>query len=273
MVPVNDENHGMASNKNKQGCSGYCTCCMEIHALPSSAARQKGRELIEILEEKKAITLFTDSSEDSRFSTAPLFGEQRGKMFGVLKCLDRHGDTSWLYAFSGQFNGLWFVEGWAPPLFDLQIFQALHDPVERQIKELGAKMKRFPADSDQHQLLSNQRRQLSQQLMIKLHDLYQLQNFAGETATLHQAFTLPGGKPTGAGDCCAPKLLRLAAASDLLPLSLAEFYFGRSNRSGTKKHGQFYPPCIEKCQPLLGFLLCGIEQRKQDFVNRPEHPA
>jgi len=263
----------MTPNNYDLGCSGYCTRCMEIHTLPSSAARQRGKVLITTLEKKKSIGLSDGSTVEPRLSTVPLFGEQRGKMFGVLECLDRHGVTSWLYAFSGQFNGLWFVEGWAPPLFDLQAFRAVHDPVEKQIKKLGRRMETFPADSDQRKLLSNQRRQLSQQLMVDLHDLYKLQNFAGETATLHQAFTLPGGKPTGAGDCCAPKLLQLAAASDLLPLSLAEFYFGKSNRSGTRSHGRFYPPCSDKCQPLLGFLLCGINERKETFVNRTEHRA
>jgi hypothetical protein len=184
-------------------------------------------------------------------------------MFGVLQCLDHRGKIAWLYAFSGQFNGQWLVDGWAPPLFDLETFRQLHDPVEKQIKALGEELLSAPAASDQQRSIASRRRQLSRQLMTDIHDLYRLQNFSGALATLDQAFILPGRKPTGTGDCCAPKLLQLAAASDLLPLSLAEFYFGRSNRSGSREHGCFYSPCSDKCQPLLGFLLCGIEQREK----------
>ena len=42
------------------------------------------------------------------------------------------------------------------------------------------------------------------------------------------------------------------------PIWLAEIYWGKANRSGTRMQGIFYSPCQEKCQPLLGFMLCGI---------------
>lgn len=267
MVVLNDEKHLTATKKQEHYCRGYCTRCCTVHALPSAGAREKGRELIYHLEERKSIDRCSGTPWDPRLATDHLFGEQRGKMFGVLECLDRNGRKSWLFAFSGQFNGLWAVKGWAPPLFNLPAFKKVHDPVEKRIKALGKEMLSVPAGSDHHLFLLSQRRQLSRQLMIDIHDLYHLQNFTGDTATLHEAFIQPGGKPTGTGDCCAPKLLQLAAASELLPLSLAEFFFGRSNRSGTREHGRFYPPCSDKCQPLLGFLLCGIEERIGTFVN------
>ena len=123
----------------------------------------------------------------------------------------------------------------------MEAFRQLHDPVEKQIKALGEELQISLPASDRHRLIVRRRRQLSRQLMADIHDLYQLQNFAGEYATLHQAFTLPGRKPTGTGDCCAPKLLHLAAVSDLLPLSLSEFYFGRDNRSRHQKTWTFLP--------------------------------
>ena len=267
MILHNDEKHSLTEKKQEPGCSGYCARCDAIHSLSSQSARGRARELIRMLEAKQSIELQPGTRRDQRFSTAPLFGKQRGKMFGVLECLDQRGKKSWLYAFSGQFNGHWSVAGWAPPLFDLDTFSAVHDPVERQIKALGEELRNAPAASDRHRSIVERRRRISRQLMADIHDLYRLQNFSGAFATLHQAFILPGRKPTGTGDCCAPKLLQLAAASDLLPLSLAEFYFGRSNRSGSRKHGCFYSPCSDKCQPLLGFLLCGIEQRRRTFAN------
>ena len=34
---------------------------------------------------------------------------------------------------------------------------------------------------------------------------------------------------------------------------------GRRLRRGGREHGRFYPPCAEKCGPILGHLLCGHE--------------
>jgi hypothetical protein len=261
----------MTTKKQDLSCSGYCNRCGAVHRLSAKPARKKAMELLELLEREQSIGFFTCSGEDQRFSTTPLFGKQRGKMFGVLECLDQCGSRSWLYAFSGQFNGEWLVDGWAPPLFDLQAFRQINDPVEKQIKTLGEKLRGLPAGSREHISAARRRRQLSRQLMTDIHDLYQLQNFTGERATLHEASILQGGKPSGTGDCCAPKLLHLAAINGLQPLSLAEFYFGRSNRSGTRKHGRFYAPCSDKCQPLLGFLLCGCKSGEDTVVNGSGH--
>ena len=41
-----------------------------------------------------------------------------GKMFGVLVVADADGRVGWLRAFSGMLRGAWFVDGFAPPLFD-----------------------------------------------------------------------------------------------------------------------------------------------------------
>ena len=72
-------------------------------------------------------------------------------------------------------------------------------------------------------------------------------------------------KPLGLAEvshCCAPKLLNQAALAGLAPLSLAEFYFGRENRSQTRQHGRFYAPCTDKCSALLGFMLCGAGEQR-----------
>ena len=97
--------------------------------------------------------------------------------------------------------------------------------------------------------------------MKDIHSLYSLTNFRGETKKLSQLSL--NNLPTGIGDCCAPKLLCHAAKNDLVPISMAEFFVGKENRSGTKIHGQFYPACEEKCQPLMGFLLCGLELKDE----------
>ncbi|MGY8674438.1 MAG: hypothetical protein ACKVHO_17840, partial [Verrucomicrobiia bacterium] len=67
------------------------------------------------------------------------------------------------------------------------------------------------------------------------------------------------GLPGGVGDCCGPKLLQHAANTRLKPIGLAEFYWGGPHLSGKRQPGSFYPCCEEKCQPILGYMLCGLE--------------
>jgi hypothetical protein len=231
------------------------------HLLPFGKAMAQARWLMAELDRKKSIGVLAGGvANDPALSTAPLFGEARGKMFGVLECRSKHGKQHWLYGFSGQYNGRWLVPGWAGPLFDLKRYRTLHDPAERQIKELTSQME--GASEDQKNTLTAERAARSQQLMQKLHALYRLNNFCGSSATLDEVLQTGTNKPTGIGDCCAPKLLNQAAAAALLPVSLAEFYYGRESRSSTRVHRAFYPACTEKCAPLLGYMLCGAQDRK-----------
>ena len=50
-----------------------------------------------------------------------------------------------------------------------------------------------------------------------------------------------------------PKLFSYAYKNNLIPESLAEFYYGKE--TATKKHKEFYPPCREKCRFILPLLL------------------
>ena len=108
----------------------------------------------------------------------------------------------------------------------------------------------------QMQILKKQRRELSQTLQTQMHRAYVLTNFAGETRSLRELIT-EGAMPTGMGDCCAPKLLHYAATHALIPLAMAEFWWGNPSADGYKIQGEFYGACVERCQPLMGFLLSG----------------
>ncbi len=108
----------------------------------------------------------------------------------------------------------------------------------------------------QMQAFKQQRRELSRTLQTQMHNAYVLTNFAGETRSLRQLIT-EGSMPTGMGDCCAPKLLDYAAKHNFMPLAMAEFWWGRSSAAGYKIQGEFYGACVERCQPLMGFLLSG----------------
>lgn len=235
---------------------GYCNACKTAHYLPLEPALPYCRELMDRLDSSASLLPPQETAPGRNLSTKYLFGEARGKMFGVLVARNPDGIHQVLYAFSGQYNGRWQVPGWAPPLFNLKLFHRIHDAREREIKVITHKLAEIAPQTKQWQTLRTTRKQLSRKLMQDIFAIYRLRNFRGESSSLENAF-IGSGLPTGTGDCCGPKLLVWAATQNLIPVGMAEFYWGRSNKSGTRKHGTIYPSCTEKCQPLLGFLLCG----------------
>lgn len=240
--------------------SGFCHHCRAPHRLPAGDAQCAALELMAQLDSAKRLDFHLPEEEaDSRLSTDYLFGEARGKMFGVLVCRSSSGSLVTLKAFSGQYNGAWQIDGWVPPLFDLKQWRRVNDGPEREIKRLGAEIEITGPHSPEGKDLTEVRRERSRQLMKELHRLYRIHNFRNQIGTLAEAFNGGNGIPNGTADCCAPKLLNEAARKGLHPLGLAEFYYGRSNKRGTKRHGRFYSPCREKCAPILGFMLCGLD--------------
>jgi len=183
-----------------------------------------------------------------------------GQMFGVLVCSDTQGNEVVLKAFSYKHNNLWSVDGWVPALADADLYDAtvargnsLIHPLTDQINELD---KTDPARAG----LIEERKKHSHRIMDDLYSLYKVQNFRGETRFLDDVFHSTQPKmPMGTGDCCAPKLLNYAAQHGLRPVSLAEFYWGKSSHDGLRNEGVFYPACERRCQPILGFMLCGAD--------------
>lgn len=242
-------------------CSGPCARCGVEHTLPGRPAIRAAQQLMRDLEAHGRIDFCRPAHEaDPAYSTAPLFGEARGHMFGVMAFRNADGSTGLVKAFSGQFNGQWLAPGWVGPLVDVDEFERVNTPGERRVKELGRMMREHEPGSETYARLRRERRELSRSLMAELHGLYRLRDFRGNERCLAQVFGPDRGIPTGTGDCCAPKLLHHAARNGLVPLGIAEFYWGRSNRSGTREHGRLYPSCREKCRPILGFMLCGLEE-------------
>lgn len=241
------------------GCRGFCQACSCDHYLHQGSSLQHAFQLMQALSEYRRIDFETPpASADPQCSTASLFGNARGKMFGVLECRDSDNNTIVLKAFSGQFNTQWVVQGWVPPLFDPQEFNRINTPAEQEIKYLTHLIDTKTGGNRSD--LITKRKELSQKLMKDIHALYRLHNFKGECASLQEACLLTKGLPTGIGDCCAPKLLNFAAANKLTPLGISEFYWGKENKSKTRKLGRFYPSCHEKCEQILGFILCGAQR-------------
>lgn len=239
-------------------CSGLCASCNTDHELATGGLAQiRAKELMHELATKGVLDIF---SSTPTLSTESLFSDARGKMFGVLECED-NGNTTFLYAFSGQFCNLWNIEGWAPPLFDTDSWHKTNIFNEMRIKKLTTHIQhciQFNKQSHIIAALKKRRKELSRNLMRQIHELYTIHSFYEKKEKLAGAFLFPQKIPTGAGDCCAPKLLNMAHYHGLKPVSIAEFFFGHTNKSGTKHHGQFYSSCTAKCAPLLGYMLCPL---------------
>lgn len=126
---------------------------------------------------------------------------------------------------------------------------------EREAHELEPLRLRVAELEEQRLAWVRERRQLSRELQARMHAEAQFFPFQGEPWSLPSLY--PGaGPPTGAGECCAPKLLHYAATHNLRPLAMAEFWWGPS-RPG-REAGHFYAACESRCQPLLGPLLSGL---------------
>ena len=170
---------------------------------------------------------------------------QQGKMFGVLVY-----DGGYLAAFSAKLDGSYYHDEFVPPVYE---------------------MPAPPIGSSKFE---------SQRLQRLLFAQYNFLNGRGETKNLLDIFTsekpiltkeeffdkderlavrgvrLP---PSGAGECCAPKLLQYAFSHGLQPFALAEFWVGAPSKTEIRHEGTFYAPCSGKCVPILRHMLQGIE--------------
>ena len=107
--------------------------------------------------------------------------------------------------------------------------------------------------------LKNTRKIRSNTLQKQLFEQYQFLNIQGQHKDLNELFTnSPHPPPAGAGDCAAPKLLQYAFENKLTPLALAEFWWGATPTSEIRQHGNYYPACMGKCQPILAHMLQGM---------------
>ncbi|MGB4408348.1 MAG: RluA family pseudouridine synthase [Sphaerochaeta sp.] len=216
--------------------------------LPIQKAKEAALLLQEALDFHKAL----DYEGEKLISTDYLFSLARGQMFGILVCEDKEGNEVVLKAFSGQYDGAWLIPGWVGPVADPSSFDQIVRENNTLLHELTDKITwEKGVDSP---MLVQQRKALSQSVLLELYSLYKFRCIDGRTKTFSDIF---GSKlpPTGTGDCCAPKLLNWAFSHNLRPVSMAEFYYGLSNRSGSREHKAFYGPCDDKCQPLLKHML------------------
>lgn len=170
-----------------------------------------------------------------------------GKMFGVLMY-----DGGYLAAFSAKLDGSYYHEGFVPPVYEMT-----QEPIGTTKEE-------------------------SRRLQKLLFANYNFINGKGETKNLLEIFQnekvvsaedwFSGQKsaslpPSGAGECCAPKLLQYALSHGLKPIALAEFWIGAPSRTEIRHEGVLYPPCSGKCVPILRHMLQGVEELRIEGVN------
>lgn len=90
-------------------------------------------------------------------------------------------------------------------------------------------------------------------------------NAKGQSRNLLELFrdTVP---PSGAGECCAPRLLQAAYKEGYQPLAMAEFWMGDSPRDELRQEGHFYPACNSRCKPILGHMLQGLRVEENPLL-------
>ena len=189
---------------------------------------------------------------------APLF--EQGKMLGVLLC----ADGTILCAYSGVVNGLSDPDGYfVPPIYDLAAPDDFYLRKDAEISEINRKIGEIEALADvpnPHDTLTQlrqMRREMSITLQREIFSHFDVFSADGTYRNIVQIFAdaKRGLPPGGAGECAAPRLLQAAFKRGLTPVALAEFWYGRSPKGIRRRHGQVYPSCIEKCSPILSFML------------------
>ena len=243
-------------------------------------AKTECLSLMEKLDSYQSIDFYAIENGETpnpKLSLNHLYEKNLGIMFGVLVAKDDAGNTHTLKAFSGQFNSIWQVKTWAPPLLDENAFNQLIKDSDKEIHLLTDKISQLEhtqkINKSQNKIditldetlkeLKTKRKNLSHQSMKDIFDLYEFYTFNGSKKTFSEIVNDGELPPTGCGECCAPKLLSEAFRLGLRPISMAEFYYGPENKSATKHHKSFYHPCDEKCSFILPHIL-GLEILYQD---------
>ena len=129
---------------------------------------------------------------------------------------------------------------------------------ETRIEEKAAVVALF---NERIKALGVERRNRSLALQRWLFEQFAVLNANGEGKSLLEIFEekLSALPPAGAGECAAPKLMQYAYRNSLKPLALAEFWVGESPVGEVRRDGCFYGACKSKCEPILGYMLQGLD--------------
>jgi tRNA pseudouridine32 synthase/23S rRNA pseudouridine746 synthase len=225
--------------------------------------------------EKLQFHLKNQQEWNHNFGLSDQEGPVIGKMFGVLVVVNTQHEVGYLSAFSGKLGGSNHHDGFVPPIFDTLADGGFLNFGMQELGRMNEEIRKLEAGKEPpHPVLNalrQERKRYSVALQKEIFDQYQFLNQAGEERSLTLIFADASYKnpPSGAGECAAPKLLQYAFLHDLKPLAMAEFWWGLSPKSDYWRHGHFYPACREKCAPILGHMLKGIEMDEKPDVMQP----
>ena len=208
---------------------------------PSSEAQEAARK---VMEKVHAYMRMHPESELHRC----------GKMFGVLVVkpsdVSHQPSDNFLAAFSAKLDGSYHHEGFVPPVYEMK---------EEPIGTSKAESQRL-----QRLLFANYNFVNGRGESKNLLEIFEKEKpiipaeewFSSAVRNQPSAFRLP---PSGAGECCAPKLLQYALTHGLEPVCMAEFWVGAPSKTEIRQEGAFYAPCSGKCRPILRHMTQGLE--------------
>ncbi len=142
--------------------------------------------------------------------------------------------------------------------FEKAELHRLKKKLTADIEPIGCQLKETES---QLEAMKEKRRADSEGLQKWLFDNFQVLNARGEYRSLSEIFAetplrIP---PSGAGECCAPKLLQTAYLQGWKPMAMAEYWYGAPKGGEVRIHGSHYPACRGKCLPVLRWMLQGLE--------------
>ena len=128
-------------------------------------------------------------------------------------------------------------------------------------QEIDTAKSRLDAIDNRIAQWKTERSKRSADLQERIFSHFIMLNASGESRDLCEIFvdTPQHTPPAGAGECAAPKLLQYAYTNSYHPLAMAEFWVGDSPKEEIRRHGCFYPSCKAKCEPILGWMLQGLD--------------
>ncbi|MDC0652249.1 RluA family pseudouridine synthase [Flavobacteriaceae bacterium] len=140
---------------------------------------------------------------------------------------------------------------------DQFFYRELQEYYEDKIKKIKKSLLLFENTIEEH---IRNRKKISKTIQNTLFEKYQFLNQQKEQKGLLDIFDNASARPpAGSGDCCAPKLLQYAFQHRLIPVVMAEFWWGISPNSAIRKHKNFYPSCQSRCKPILRHMLEGVQ--------------
>ncbi len=150
-----------------------------------------------------------------------------------------------------------------------QFQKAEYKRLEHSLHETIKMLEQDCLEYEQHiETLKQTRAKKSAELQKKLFSGFLFRNANGGTENLLNIFVKAGRgvPPAGSGECAGPRLLQYAYTQHLRPIAMAEFWLGASPKQEIRESGNYYPACKQKCEPILSYMLQGLEVEENPLL-------